>query len=242
MGNFSWFASAFDNDDWLFRVATLVQMVGVVVLTLGIPRMFASLDHGEVFDNGLMVAGYVVMRVAQVALWTRVAVSDPEHRRAAIAYVVTISTAQVGWVALVIAEIPISMGLLLLVPLFLIEITGPALAELRLGGTPWHPGHIAERHGLLVIITIGEVVLGTVTAISALVEEVGWSTDAILLLTSGMALAFGIWWIYFIVPSGTALRHARRRATAWGYSHQFLFAAIAAVGAGIHVAAYEIEG
>src|ERR687896_1059155 len=35
--NFSWFASAYDTDDWLFRILTLIQMVGVLVFALGIP-------------------------------------------------------------------------------------------------------------------------------------------------------------------------------------------------------------
>src|ERR1700748_3359496 len=34
---FSWFSSAYDTDDWIFRVATMVQMVGVLVLAIGIP-------------------------------------------------------------------------------------------------------------------------------------------------------------------------------------------------------------
>jgi low temperature requirement protein LtrA len=36
--NFSWFASAYDTDDWVFRLATMVQMVGVIILALGLPR------------------------------------------------------------------------------------------------------------------------------------------------------------------------------------------------------------
>ena len=61
--NYSWFASAYDTDDWLFRLATMVQMVGVIVLSLGLPQMFESIDHGDTLDNGVMVAGYVIMRV-----------------------------------------------------------------------------------------------------------------------------------------------------------------------------------
>ena len=38
--NFSWFASAYDTDDWLFRLLTMVQMVGVLILALGLPAMF----------------------------------------------------------------------------------------------------------------------------------------------------------------------------------------------------------
>lgn len=61
--NFSWFASAYDTDDWAFRLTTMLQMVGVMILALGLPRMFASIDAGTRLDNGIMVAGYVVMRV-----------------------------------------------------------------------------------------------------------------------------------------------------------------------------------
>src|SRR6266699_5013307 len=45
--NFSWFSSAYDTDDWLFRIVTMVQMVGVLVLATGLPRMFASIERGQ---------------------------------------------------------------------------------------------------------------------------------------------------------------------------------------------------
>src|SRR5918997_4566555 len=57
--NFSWFASAFDTDDWVYRVTTMVQMIGVIVLALGLPQMFMSIEEGEHVGNGVMVAGYV---------------------------------------------------------------------------------------------------------------------------------------------------------------------------------------
>src|ERR1043165_4833934 len=44
--NYSWFASAFDTDDWVMRLATMVQMVGVIVLALGLHQAFTSIDHG----------------------------------------------------------------------------------------------------------------------------------------------------------------------------------------------------
>src|ERR671919_2555388 len=62
--NFSWFASAYDTDDWVFRLLTLIQMLGVLIFALGLPDMFASLDHGDTVDNRVMVGGYVVMRLA----------------------------------------------------------------------------------------------------------------------------------------------------------------------------------
>ena len=45
--NFSWFASAYDTDDWLYRLLTMVQMIGVLVLALGLPDLFESLAHGD---------------------------------------------------------------------------------------------------------------------------------------------------------------------------------------------------
>ena len=105
--NYSWFASAYDTDDWVFRLATMVQMVGVIVLSLGLPQMFASLDHGDTLDNGVMVAGYVIMRVALVFLWWQVSRQDPAHRaRRALVHGRRSALAQVGWVALAVARPP----------------------------------------------------------------------------------------------------------------------------------------
>src|SRR5262245_47074608 len=99
--NFTWFASAYDTDDWIFRIVTMVQMIGVLVLAIGLPRMFASIAHGESPDNSIMVLGYVIMRVALVFQWLRAARQDPARRRACLTYASVVSLAQVGWVVLI---------------------------------------------------------------------------------------------------------------------------------------------
>ncbi len=78
--SFSWFASAFATDDWLYRVLTMVQMIGVVVFSLGLPAMFHSVDEGGHLELRAMVAGYVVMRIAMVLQWARAAREAPEFR------------------------------------------------------------------------------------------------------------------------------------------------------------------
>jgi low temperature requirement protein LtrA len=98
--NFSWFASAYDTDDWPFRVATMVQMVGVLIFTLGLPDVFASLDQGQQVNNTVTVAGYVVMRIAMGFQWLRAATQDPARRSACLTYLATILVAQAGWVLL----------------------------------------------------------------------------------------------------------------------------------------------
>jgi low temperature requirement protein LtrA len=239
--NYSWFASAYDTDDWVFRLATVVQMVGVIVLSLGLEPLFASIDHGGTLDNGVVVAGYVVMRVALVFLWWQVSRQDHERAPAARIYMATIGVAQVGWVLLAALALPLGATVAGIAVLVVLELSGPFIAE-RKAGTPWHAHHIAERYGLLVIITLGEVILGTVASLNAVVHgEAGWSVDAVLLAIAGVGLTFGCWWMYFSVPWAEPLVRHRERAFGFGYGHLVIFGALAAMGAGLHVAALALE-
>ena len=239
--NFTWFASAYDTDDWIYRLTTMVQLVGVVVLSLGLPAMFHSLDEGGSLDNRAMVVGYVIMRVPMVSQWLRAARQDPERSRICKQYAVTITITQIGWALLLLVDADATTMLLLGVPLILAELAGPLWAERIDGGTPWHPHHVAERYGLLAIIALGEVLLGTVTSLGAVIDHEGWTVDVALIALGGVGLTFGMWWIYFLVPAGHVLEHRREKSFVWGYGHISVFAAIAAVGAGLHVAALAIE-
>jgi low temperature requirement protein LtrA len=241
--NFSWFASAYDTDDWIYRLTTMLQMVGVIVLALGLPDMFESIDEGHTVDNGVMVAGYVVMRVAMVFQWARAARQDPPRRAACMTYITTILVAQVGWVALLLADTSVATTFAWAGLLILVECAGPWIAEMRRGGTPWHAHHIAERYGLLVIIALGEGIIGTIASLSVLVgpEGPGWSVDAALVALAGTALTFGMWWVYFLVPSGAVLHVHRQRSFGWGYGQIPIIGAVVATGGGLHVAAYFLE-
>jgi low temperature requirement protein LtrA len=239
--NFTWFSSAFDTDDWFFRVTTMIQMVGVLVLSLGLPALFTSLEHGTGIDNTVMVAGYVVMRIAMVAQWLRAAAQDPSKRGIALLYAVITVIAQLGWVGLLFLH---SLAVLVpvIVVVFAIEALAPVFAERKDGGTPWHAHHLAERYGLLAIIALGEGVVGTIASVSAVVQRAGWSSEAVLIVAAGTGLTFGLWWIYFTAPSAEVLHRHRERALGWGYLHIPLFASITGVGAGLQVAALVIEG
>jgi low temperature requirement protein LtrA len=241
--NFSWFASAYDTDDWLYRLTTMLQMVGVTVLALGLPDVFESIDEGGTIDNRVMVAGYVVMRVAMVFQWARAARHDPDRRVACKTYIKAILIAQAGWVALLIANTSLAVTIVCVVLLTLVEFAGPWIAETRKGGTPWHAHHIAERYGLLVIIALGEGVIGTIASLSAVVgpEGPGWSVDAAAVALAGIGLTFGMWWIYFVIPSAEALHARRQRSFGWGYGHIPLIGGVVATGGGLHVAAYYLE-
>ncbi|QPC89821.1 low temperature requirement protein A [Mesorhizobium sp. INR15] len=239
--NFSWFSSAYDTDDWIFRLVTMVQMIGVLVLAIGLPRMFASIEHGQHLDNSVMVLGYVIMRLAMIFQWLRAARQDPVRRRVCLTYAVAISVAQIGWVIQILVDFSVATSLVLAVILLLIELAGPMIAEGRDDGTPWHAHHMAERYSLFAIIALGEGVVGTVATLSAVVEAQGWNLDAALVGIAGTGLTFGMWWVYYMLPSGQILHAHRDRSFVWGYGQMVIITAIVATGGGLHVAAYFIE-
>ena len=240
--NFSWFASAFDTDDWVFRVVTMVQMVGVCIAALGLPNLFHSIEEGGHVDNRILVIGYVIMRLAMVSQWLRAARQSPEYRASCLAYATWVAAAQVGWVALAIANLALVPTLLAIVVLNLVEFWGPWRAEHLGKGTPWHPHHIAERYSLFAIIALGEGVVGTVAALSSVEDAAGGITaDVLLVGAAGIAMTFGMWWTYFTVRSGEILRMHRERGFIWGYGQMVVFGAIIATGAGLHVAALRLE-
>src|ERR1700733_4366693 len=133
--NFSWFSSAYDTDDWVFRIVTMVQMIGVLVLAAGVPRLFASIQRSGYLDNSVMVLGYVIMRVALVCQWLRAARDDPARRRVCLTYAATISIAQIGWVAQIVMRLAAPNAIVLGGILVLIEVAGPVVAERQAGGT-----------------------------------------------------------------------------------------------------------
>ena len=238
--NFTWFASAYDTDDWLYRMTTMLQMVGVLVVALGLPAMFKSIHAGDTLDNDVMVWGYVVMRVAMLFQWWRAHHRDTGRRQAHRTYIGTIAVAQVLWCVLAVVDLPVTTTFVLMCVPLLIEIGGPFIAERRYRGTPWHPHHIAERHGLMVIIALGEGLIGTFASLAVLVDD-GLTRDVALLAAAGTAVTFGMWWTYFSLPHGELLRLRRDRSFAWGYGHIPLLGAIVAVGAGLHTAEFYLE-
>ncbi|NLU73901.1 low temperature requirement protein A [Streptomyces sp. HNM0575] len=242
--NFSWFASAFGTDDWLHRALTMLQMVGVVVLALGLPAMFHSVDEGEQLDLRIMVLGYVVMRIAMVAQWWRVARGSRSYRTVGLANIRWTAIAQFGWVAIGFTEPPLQVVIVAIAVLGALELLLPVFTQGSAGGTPWHPHHVAERYSLFAIITLGEGVVGTVASSGDLLggaTGTHWSGKAIAVVVAGVGLTFGMWWTYFATPFADVLVHRRGRGYLFGYGHIPLFFGIAGAGAGLHVAGLHLE-
>ena len=103
--NFSWFASAYDTDDWVYRLTTMVQMVGVLRARARAAGHVRSLVEGDHVDNRLMVVGYVVMRVPMLFQWLRAGRQDPDRRAVCQVMIGTVLVAQVGWILLLLADL-----------------------------------------------------------------------------------------------------------------------------------------
>lgn len=241
--NFSWFASAYDTDDWVYRVTTMVQMIGVLVFSMGLPDLFNKMEGGSTeLNNAIMVGGYVIMRIAMIFQWLRAAHEDPHRRATCITHAVTILVAQIGWVLRVAIDMPFVISMLTFFILAIIEFSGSYLAERKHTGIPWHAHHIAERYSLFAIIALGEGVVGTVAALSAVIERQGWTMDTVLVGLAGVGLTFTLWWTYFLLPSGQAIHKNRNKVIAWAFFQMILIISIVAIGAALHAAAYFLEG
>lgn len=243
--NFTWFASAYDNDDVIYRLLTILQIVGSLIIAAGV---------GAMFDGHFTIAviGYIVMRIALVIQWLRAARQDPERAITCRRYAIGIVIVQLLWVILLF--LPAAVVVPAFVLFGLAEFAVPVFAERR-SPTTWHPHHVAERYSLFFIIVLGEVILSTVASIQEVlatpeletgqVGEAGhevqtWQLQhpAVLIVAgSGVAIVFSLWWLYFCRSAASTLIRFRaansRQSYLWGYGHYLIFAAAAAIGAGL---------
>jgi len=225
--NFTWFASAFDTDDWAYRVMTIAQMGGVLVLAAGVHDAMAT------YDFTLVTWGYVIMRLAMVAQWLRAAASDPGSRRTALFFAVGITIVQVLWVARLYL-LDTTWQFVTFFVLVVAEVMVPVVAE-RQGRTAWHPHHIADRYGCFTLIVLGESVLASATAIFQARGQGAHVAALAGLAVAGLVIAAGMWWLYFERDQGDRLAEIDR-GFGFGYAHYVVFAAAGAVSAGIGAA------
>lgn len=225
--NYTWFASAYDNDDAVFRIATFVIIGGAVTMAAGIGPLFDALDLS------MVIAGYVIMRAAQAFLWFRAAHGDPERRATCLSYAFGLLIVQTYWLSLLLFPQFRDAYLLPAVIIGIIaELLVPVVAERRTN-TPWHHEHIEERYGLLTIIVLGEVLLAAALSLGT-VYAGEYNIAFVHIAMSAIAVTGAMWWLYF--PGGRHLHSTRlSHALAWGYGHFLIFGSAAAVGAGFAV-------
>jgi low temperature requirement protein LtrA len=226
---YAWLTSVIDPEEGAVRLVIFAAMAAMLIVSLCVPEAFGHL--------GLTFAlAFGAFRVAHIALFMLASPDDDALRHSVLG--LAASTA-VGVSLLATASLfdGLAQGALWGLALFL-DMAGPYF----FGAEGWKlvPGHFAERHGLIVIIALGESIVAIgVGASGALSLAIG--TVAVL----GVALAAALWWAYFDV---VALISARRLSEAeagreqnelardsYSYIHLLMVAGIVLVAFGMKV-------
>lgn len=189
---YAWLTSVVDPDDWLPRIVMFVAMAAMLVIALCVPQSFDDRAIGLT-----LAAGYAVVRAAHIGLFAIASTDDPDLRRA-VTYLGCGATVGVSLVAVAALLDGWAQGLVWFVALA-IDMAVPFL----FGSEGWRlePHHFAERHGLIVIIALGESIVALGAGATA-----GLSADVVAAAVIGMVLAAGMWWTYFDVGSVLAAR------------------------------------
>ena len=190
---YAWLTSVVDPEEGAVRIAMFAAMAALLIVAICVPEAFDDLALQFALAYGAVRAGHI-------ALFTLASRDDPDLRHSVFG--LAASTA-VGVGLLIGASFldGAAQGGLWALALFL-DMAGPFF----FGSEGWKlvPGHFAERHGLIIIIALGESVVAIGVAAEAHLT-LGITAAAVL----GIALAAEIWWIYFDV---VALVSSRRRA------------------------------
>jgi low temperature requirement protein LtrA len=194
---YAWLTSVVDPEEGGVRLAIFVAMAALLVAALCVPRAFGS--------TGLEFAcAYATVRVAHIALFNVASRDDPQLRRSVTTGLVG-STA-IGATLLVTASFTdgaLQIGLW--AAALALDMSGP----LFFGVEGWRlvPGHFAERHGLIVLIALGESIVAIGVGADHSVDA-GVVAAAVL----GTIVAAGVWWTYFDVVAIVAARRLARAA------------------------------
>jgi low temperature requirement protein LtrA len=193
---YAWLTSVVDPEEGVVRIAIFAAMAALLVVALCVPDAFG--------DLGLLFAcAYGIVRFAQIALFVIASRDDPGLRRSVGG--LAVGTA-VGVGLLVAASFAddVLQGVLWTLALGL-DMAGPYL----FGSEGWKlvPAHFAERHGLIVIIALGESIVAIGVG-----AEVGVDAGVVAAAVLGVAVAAALWWLYFDVVALVAerrLSHAK---------------------------------
>jgi low temperature requirement protein LtrA len=192
---YAWLTSVIDPEQGASRLVIFGAIAALLIAALCVPRAFDNLGLAFALAIG-------VFRVFHIALFMLASPDDAELRRSVLG--LAVSTA-VGVTVLACASLfdGLAQAALWFLAIVL-DMSGPYF----FGSEGWRlvPAHFAERHGLIVLIALGESMVA-IGAGAAGMLDLGIGAAAVL----GVAVAAALWWIYFDV---VALVSAKRLAEA----------------------------
>ena len=188
---YAWLTSVVNPEEGGVRLAMFAATAAFLVAALCVPDAFGD-------DAFLFACAYAAVRWSQIALFILASRDDPALRQSILALA---GSTAVG-VGLLLAASGTDgwlQGSLWALAL-LLDMAGPFF----FGSEGWsleHPSHFAERHGLIIIIALGE-------SIVAIGVGAGTEVDLgiVAAATLGIGLAAALWWLYFDVVAMLAER------------------------------------
>jgi low temperature requirement protein LtrA len=210
----------FETHDVSYRMFVFLQLLAVA-------SMAVFIEGGLDKTADAFALSYAAARAVIILMWWRAGRYSPVARPLTQRFVTGFSISAALWVLSTLVDDPLSFALKglglaidLLTPLSSIEIQKrlPRLSA----------GKITERFGLFVIIVLGESLLGVINGFAD-ADGLSWATVARFGL--GMALVFGLWWIYFDFISRRHPTVVLWRRMTWSYTHLPLLAGITALAA-----------
>ena len=194
---YAWLTSVVEPEEGTVRIVMFAAMAGLLVVALCIPQAF-----GE--EALLFACAYGVVRYGQIALYLVAARGDPALHRSVVTGLVGSTTLSV---ALLVGGAFADTGLqeALWALALALDMAGPLLFGVE--GWKLVPGHFAERHGLIVIIALGESIVAIGVG-----AQVGVDAGVVTAAVLGIVIAAALWWLYFDVVALVAERHLSRAA------------------------------
>jgi low temperature requirement protein LtrA len=231
---FAWVGNVLRADEGVGRVAMFGAMGAMFVLALCVPEAFVDLPGG-LFGPVVLAITYLALRLFHLGILWLAGEHDPGLRRQLLRFLPSLlaSTA----LLLVASQLEGTAQTLVWVAVVVADYLGTILG----GASGWRlnsASHFAERHGLIVIIALGESIVATGSGVASL--PISW--PIIVASTVGLALAASVWWAYFDVLAIAAervLRQAqgevrtRLARDAYSYLHLPMIAGIVLVALGM---------
>jgi low temperature requirement protein LtrA len=232
---YAWLTSVIDPEEGTVRLAMFASMAALLVAALCVPGAFGN-------EALLFACAYGVVRGAHIVLFTIASRDDAALRRSVVGLGVTtaLGVGLLGLAAFTDGALQPGLWGLALV----LDAGGPYL----FGADGWKlvPGHFAERHGLIVLIALGESIVAL--GVGAKTElDAGIVAAAVL----GVVVAATLWWVYFDVTAIVAERRLSRTKEgrernemardSYSYLHFLMVAGIALLAVGLKITLEDVS-
>ncbi|MGC4794169.1 low temperature requirement protein A [Micromonospora saelicesensis] len=236
---YAWLANQVRADNGPVLAGMLAAMAAIFVAALVIPEAWQRHD-GALSPPLTLAIAYIVVRGLHLGLMTYASSGNPQYRRQTLRFAVSTT---IAWVPLLVGAVLGGTGQTVLWTVaFLVDYGGGRIATAASFGEVRSGAHFAERHGLVLIIVLGESLLSA--GEGAGLAVIAW--PVLLAAVFGFVATVCLWWLYFVgvapaaaqVLTSASPRSRRRQqlaSDAYTLAHLPLVAGVVYFALGIHL-------